>query len=310
MPAGRPDAPRLEPGTVSAVSRRLLLVHAHPDDESIGTGATMAKYVAEGVQVTLVTCTLGEEGEILLDEFAHLAADKSDGLGDHRQTELAAAMGALGVSDWRLLGGPGRFRDSGMMGTPSNDNPACFWRADLLEAATALVSVIRDVRPQVVVTYDDFGGYGHPDHIQAHRVTHYALALAQSPSFRRDLGEPWTVAKVYWTAFPRSVVRAGIEAMRAQGETEGFAAMDPDDLPFAVDDELITAQVEAAAHLPAKLAALRAHGTQVNVDGGFFALADNVGSQAFGTEYYRLAAGAPGPLVDGREADLFAGLPA
>lgn len=219
-------------------------------------------------------------------------------------------MGALGVSDWRLLGGPGRFRDSGMMGTPSNDNPACFWRADLLEAATALVAVIREVRPQVVVTYDDFGGYGHPDHIQAHRVTHYALALAQSPSFRRDLGEPWSVAKVYWTAFPRSVVRAGIEAMRAQGETEGFAAMDPDDLPFAVDDELITAQVEAAAHLPAKLAALRAHGTQVNVDGGFFALADNVGSQAFGTEYYRLAAGTPGPLVDGREADLFAGLPA
>ncbi|MBU6244595.1 MAG: N-acetyl-1-D-myo-inositol-2-amino-2-deoxy-alpha-D-glucopyranoside deacetylase [Actinomycetales bacterium] len=292
------------------MSRRLLLVHAHPDDESIGTGATMAKYVAEGVQVTLVTCTLGEEGEILLDEFAHLAADKSDGLGEHRQTELATAMGALGVTDWRLLGGPGRFRDSGMMGTPSNDNPASFWRADLLEAATALVSVIREVCPQVVVTYDDFGGYGHPDHIQAHRVTHYALALAQSPTFRRDLGEPWAVAKVYWTAFPRSVVRAGIEAMRAQGETEGFAAMDPDDLPFVIDDALVTAQVEAAAHLPAKLAALRAHGTQVNVDGGFFALADNVGAQAFGTEYYRLAAGSPGPLVDGREQDLFAGLPA
>ena len=287
-----------------------MLVHAHPDDESIGTGATMAKYVAEGTEVTLVTCTLGEEGEILLEEFAHLAADRDDRLGEHRQTELAAAMDALGVRDWRLLGGPGRFRDSGMVGTSSNDNPACFWRADLLQAATYLVEAIREVRPQVVVTYDDFGGYGHPDHIQAHRVTHYALALAASGTFRPDLGEPWTVAKVYWTAFPRSVVRAGIEAMRSQGETEGFAAMDPDDLPFAVDDALVTAEIEAADYLPAKLAALRAHGTQVSVDGGFFALADNVGAKAFAVEYDRLAAGQPGPLVDGRERDLFAGIDA
>lgn len=292
------------------VNRRLLLVHAHPDDESIGTGATMAKYVAEGADVTLVTCTLGEEGEILLDEFAHLAADREDRLGEHRQTELAAAMEALGVKDWRILGGAGRFRDSGMVGTPGNDNPACFWRADLLQVAVYLVEVIREVRPQVVVTYDDFGGYGHPDHIQAHRATQYAIFLAQSPTFRPELGEPWSVSKVYWTAFPRSVVRAGIEAMRAQGETEGFAAMDPDDLPFAIDDALVTAEIEASAYLPAKLAALRAHGTQVSVDGGFFALADNVGAQAFAIEYYRLAAGIPGPLVDGRERDLFAGIDA
>lgn len=287
-----------------------MLVHAHPDDESIGTGATMAKYVAEGAEVTLVTCTLGEEGEILLEEFAHLAADRDDRLGEHRQGELAAAMDALGVRDWRLLGGPGRFRDSGMVGTPSNENPACFWRADLLDAATYLVAAIREVRPQVVVTYDDFGGYGHPDHIQAHRVTHYAVALAGSETFRRDLGEPWSVSKVYWTAFPRSVVRAGIQAMQAQGETEGFAAMDPDDLPFAVDDALVTTQIEAAEYLPAKLTALRAHVTQVSVDGGFFALADNVGAQAFAVEYYRLAAGTAGPLVDGRERDLFAGIDA
>ena len=143
------------------MSRRLLLVHAHPDDETIGTGATMARYAAEGAQVTLVTCTLGEEGEILLDEFAHLAADKEDALGSHRQAELGAAMRELGIEDWRLLGGPGRFRDSGMIGTPGNDNPASFWQADLLEAATELVGIIREVRPQVVVTYDDFGGYGH-----------------------------------------------------------------------------------------------------------------------------------------------------
>lgn len=291
------------------MDRRLLLVHAHPDDECIATGATMAKYAADGVLVTLVTCTLGEEGEVLLPELSHLASDKDDALGAHRQQELAAAMAELGITDHRLLGGAGRFRDSGMVGTPPNDRPDCFWRADLLAAATELVPVLREVRPQVVVTYDDFGGYGHPDHIQAHRVTHYAIALAASPTFRSDLGPAWQVSKVYWTAFPRSIVRAGIEALKAQGVDDEFTAMDPDDLPFACDDDLVTTAVDATAHLSAKMAALRAHGTQVSVDGGFFALADNVGSEAFGTEYYRLAQGAlvvaPG---EEKETDLFAGI--
>lgn len=291
-----------------------MLVHAHPDDETIGTGVTMAKYVAEGAEVTLVTCTLGEEGEILLDEFAHFAADKDDSLGDHRLTELGAAMAELGVVDWRLLGGPGRFRDSGMVGTASNDNPDCFWRTDLLVAATELVRVIREVRPQVVVTYDDFGGYGHPDHIQAHRVTHYAVMLAASATFNAELGSPWQVTKIYWTAFPKSVIRAGIEAMQEAGaehrETENgeseFASMDPDDIPFACDDELVTTTIVAPQFLPAKMAALRAHGTQVDVSGGFFALADNIGAEAFGTEFYRLAMG-PTPSTQ-PETDLFSGI--
>ena len=291
------------------MDRRLLLVHAHPDDETIGTGASMAKYVSEGARVTLVTCTLGEEGEILLPELSHLASDQQDALGTHRREELAAAMAELGVTDWRLLGGPGRFRDSGMIGTPPNDRPDCFWRSDLLVAAAELVPVIREVRPQVVVTYDDFGGYGHPDHIQAHRVTTYAIALAASPTFRADLGPAWTVSKVYWTAFPRSIVRAGIEAMKAQGIEDEFTAMNPDDLPFACDDDLVTTAIEAQDFLASKMAALRAHGTQVSVDGGFFALADNVGAEAFGTEYFRLASGTP-VLAEGadRETDLFAGL--
>lgn len=270
----------------------------------------MAKYVSEGVGVTLVTCTLGEEGEVLLPELSHLASDQDDALGAHRREELAAAMSVLGIADWRLLGGPGRFRDSGMIGTPANERPDCFWRTDLLTAAIELVAVLREVRPQVVVTYDDFGGYGHPDHIQAHRVTHYAVALAESPTFRRDLGEAWSVSKVYWTAFPRSVVVAGIEAMKAQGIEDDFTSMDPNDLPFACDDSLVTTAVEAHAFLDQKMGALRAHGTQVSVDGGFFALADNVGAEAFGTEYYRLARGTlhvePGASV---ESDLFAGLP-
>ncbi len=143
-------------------SRRMLLVHAHPDDETINNGATMARYVAEGASVTLLTCTLGEEGEVLVPELELLAADHADQLGGYRISELSAAMAALGVTDWRFLGGPGRYRDSGMMGTRANDKPRAFWQADLDEAVAHAVAVVREVRPQVVVTYDENGGYGHP----------------------------------------------------------------------------------------------------------------------------------------------------
>src|SRR6202167_2002577 len=165
--------------------RRLLLVHAHPDDESIGTGATMARYAAEGAGVTLVTCTLGELGEVIPPELAHLAWDADGGLGPYRIGELAAACEALGVTDHRFLGGPGRWRDSGMMGTPSNTDPRCFWQADVDQAAAALLDVIREVRPQALVTYDANGFYGHPDHIQAHRVAWRGFELAQPEGLAR-----------------------------------------------------------------------------------------------------------------------------
>src|SRR5690606_13518533 len=194
-----PILPVVTLGTM--IDRRLLLVHAHPDDETIGTGATMARYVAEGAHVTLVTCTLGEEGEVIPEELAHLAATEDDVLGDHRIGELAAACAALGVEDHRFLGGPGRWRDSGMMGVASNDRPGAFWRADVDEAAGELVKVIREVRPQVLVTYDENGHYGHPDHIQAHRVSRRAFELAADPGFGE--GEPWRIAKFYHTATPR-----------------------------------------------------------------------------------------------------------
>ncbi|MDQ6688227.1 MAG: N-acetyl-1-D-myo-inositol-2-amino-2-deoxy-alpha-D-glucopyranoside deacetylase, partial [Actinomycetota bacterium] len=165
------------------MERHLLFVHAHPDDESIGSGATMAKYVAEGTGVTLVTCTGGEEGEILVPELGHLASDKDDGLAEHRRGELAQAMKALGVTDHRYLGGFGKYRDSGMAWhedghavAGENIHEKAFWIADLTEAANDLVEVIREVRPQVLLTYDQFGGYGHPDHIQAHRVSTYAAS--------------------------------------------------------------------------------------------------------------------------------------
>lgn len=251
--------------------RRLLLVHAHPDDESIGTGATMARYAAEGAQVTLVTCTLGELGEIIPPELARLAADRDDQLGEYRIGELAAACAALGVTDHRFLGGPGRWRDSGMMGTKANEDPRCFWQADVDQAAAALLEIIREVSPQVLVTYDANGFYGHPDHIQAHRVAWRAFELARAAG-PAGAGGP---AKFYATAAP--------------------------------DYAGLTTEIDAAGYLDRKLDAMRAHATQITVSAPYFALSNDVRLEALGTEYYTLLAGPRGPAAGpaGRETDLF-----
>ncbi len=303
--------------TSAGAARRLLLVHAHPDDESIGNGATMARYASEGAHVTLVTCTRGEEGEVLVPDLARLAAGAEDRLGAHRETELAAAMAALGVTDFRFLGGAGHFRDTGMIYAPDGSatipesvRPDTFWSADLRVAADLLVEIIREVRPQVVVTYDEIGGYGHPDHVQAHRVATYALALASAPSYRLDLGPSWQVAKVYWSAIPRSVLAAGIESAKA-ASVDFMGLESADEVPFAVDDALVTTRVDARGWLDAKMAAMRAHATQIAVDGPFFALSNLIGFEVFGTEFYRLVQGVPGPVdpESGYETDLFAGLP-
>ena len=288
---------------MTATDRRLLLVHAHPDDESIATGATMAKYAAEGAGVTLVTCTLGELGEIIPPDLAHLAANRENRLGEHRIGELAAACAALGVKDHRFLGWPGRWRDSGMMGEPSNDADGAFWRADVDQAARVLLDVIQEVQPQVVITYDANGFYGHPDHIQAHRVAWRAFELAGGPG--------GIVRKFYATAVPRSVLAEAVKVMGDADNESGFLAVDSaDDLPFGVPDEQVTTQIDASDYLDAKLAAMRAHASQIAVDSPFFALSDRVGRRAFGVEYYTLLAGprAPGEGPDGREVDLFGGL--
>ena len=293
-------------------SYRLLLVHAHPDDETINNGATMARYVAEGRQVTLLTCTLGEEGEVLVPELAQLAADQADQLGGYRIGELRAAMAALGVTDVRFLGGAGRYRDSGMMGTPANQHPRAFWNADLDEAVAAAVAVVRNVRPQVVVTYDENGGYGHPDHIQAHRVAMAAVDAAADPAYRPDLGQPWTVAKVYWCCVPRSVLQRGIDALAAMGEESFFQGVtDAAEIPFAVPDEEVAAAVDGREFVGQKDAAMRAYPTQILVEGPFFALSNKLGQEVLGVEYYRLVRGergAPGATPEGWEDDLFAGL--
>jgi N-acetyl-1-D-myo-inositol-2-amino-2-deoxy-alpha-D-glucopyranoside deacetylase len=284
--------------------RRILFVHAHPDDESIGTGATMARYAAEGAHVTLVTCTLGEEGEIHVPELAGLAVAEADQLGGYRVAELASACAALGVTDHRFLGGAGRFRDSGMMGTPANEHPRAFWGADLDTAAGPLVDVLREVRPQVVVTYDPNGFYGHPDHIQAHRVAMRAAELATKEGFGP--------AKVYWTGVPRSVLEAG---MKEFGEAAGnpFEGVENiEDLPFGTPDGEIAARIDAQEHAEAKATACRAHATQIPPTSWLFVLAGNFGAEFMGVEYYRLAVGEKGPGSGpyGWESDLFAGVPA
>ncbi len=300
------------------MDQRMLLVHAHPDDETINQGATMAAYVARGTGVTLVTCTLGEEGEVLVPELEHLAPDRDDALGQHRIGELAQAMRELGVTDHRFLGGTGRYRDSGMVWHEEGHAMAgaevkegTFWRADLLEASNHLIEVIREVRPQVLVTYDEFGGYGHPDHIQAHRVATYAAALAAIPSYRLDLGTAWDIAKIYWGAMAESRMREGLRFLRDSGDTTTFEGMEPDGpLPsFVTPDEHLSAVVEANDFADAKIAAMKAHATQITVDGPFFAFSNNLGNQVWGSEFYRLVKGVQGPVnEDGLETDLFAGL--
>jgi N-acetyl-1-D-myo-inositol-2-amino-2-deoxy-alpha-D-glucopyranoside deacetylase len=197
-----------------------------------------------------------------------------------------------------------------MMGTPANDRPDCFWQADPDEATRELVAVVREVRPQVVITYDDNGGYGHPDHIQAHRVAAAAFDRAGDPSYAPELGIPWQPAKLYYSAIPKSFIQAGIDHLKESGEHEFFGVDSADDLPFGVPDEIITTEIDARDWLEHKTAAMRAHRTQIAVDGPFFALSNNIGQKAFGVEHYVLARGEVGSTAgpQGREDDLFAGL--
>jgi len=262
----------------------------------------MAKYAKDGAQVTLVTCTRGEEGEVLVAELSNLASDKDDKLGQHREIELKDAMAHLGISDFRFLGAPNKkWRDSGMMGTPQNDRKDVFWQSDLEEAANELVKIILEIKPQVLITYDEFGGYGHPDHIKAHRVAMRAAEIAETKG--------WKIEKIYWNTMPRSVIQMGIEKMKEVG-SDFFGAESADDLPFAKPDELVTSVVHASEFVPQKLAAMKAHATQIAVDGPFFALSNNLGLSVWGDEYYTIVKGEKAAPFDenGRELDLFAGI--
>lgn len=289
---------------------RLLFVHAHPDDETITNGATIAHYIARGAAVHVVTCTLGEEGEVIGDRWTQLAADHADQLGGYRIGELTAALQALGVSAPIFLGGPGRWRDSGMAGTEPRGRHERFSDADEREAVGAMVALIRTLRPHVVVTYDPNGGYGHPDHVQTHVVTTAAVAAAGTDDYP---GTPWSVSKLYWTVIARSAFMAGWEVL-GPGDLRSDWVIPPADGDFGelgYSDNEIDAVIDDPDAFPAKQAALAAHVTQLTVGptGRAFALSNNLALPVVGQEHYILAAGVAGDR-DGRgwETDLLAGL--
>ena len=287
---------------------RLLLVHAHPDDETINSGATMAMYAAQGVHVTLVTCTLGDEGEILVPEVEHLAANRDDALGPYRHRELLGAMAELGIGDVRILGGVdehghGTWRDSGMAGTASHDKPRAFVHADHT-AVDQLTDTILDVRPHVVVTYDSHGGYGHPDHIQAHRITHAAVTLSAQ--------QGWRVAKVYACARIREVEQSDRRQFLELDQSSRFA-VGTDDMSWAVPRDRVTTEIDARAFTDAKRRALTAHATQISVDGDWYALSDGIAAALRGVEWFTCEVGIPevdgnGSSIAEMESDIFAGV--
>ncbi|MEO8814602.1 MAG: N-acetyl-1-D-myo-inositol-2-amino-2-deoxy-alpha-D-glucopyranoside deacetylase [Mycobacterium sp.] len=287
---------------------RLLFVHAHPDDETLTTGATIAHYAARGARVHVVTCTLGEEGEVIGDRWALLAVEDADQLGGYRIGELSAALRALGVGPPEFLGGAGRWRDSGMAGTPVRRRQR-FVDADDRETVGALVAIIRTVRPHVVVSYDPQGGYGHPDHVHTHAVTTAAVAAAADDTGHPGL--PWATPKLYWTVTATSALHAARRELDAGDLLPQWTLPDDDNAGGGYSDEQIDAVVEAPDMLPAKVAALVEHATQVTVGptGRACALSNLLALPIPSSEHYVLAAGAAGDRDRrGWETDLLAGV--
>jgi N-acetyl-1-D-myo-inositol-2-amino-2-deoxy-alpha-D-glucopyranoside deacetylase len=267
----------------------LLFVHAHPDDESLWTGGTIARYASAGAHVTVVTCTLGEEGEIIPPALSHLVAAEADQLGGYRVGELRSACAALGVTDHRFLGGIGRWRDSGMVDVPSNAHPRAFVQGAVSDQAAQLAEILREVKPQVVVSYDAFGGYGHPDHIRAHEITTAACAQVSD------------VERVFHAVTSRDATNAGVAAL--ENVPEAFRLPEPGELPVTPDED-ITTVIDISEHLIAKRRALRAHSTQVSVWDEGYALSNCIAQPLVGSEYYVLAKGP----AEGAATDLFGGL--
>ncbi len=305
----------------------LMTVHAHPDDETIGTGGTMAKAVADGHRVVLVTCTRGEMGEIVIPDLD--TPDNHRRLGELRAVELERAMGILGVTEWENLG----YRDSDMMGRQGNLDPRAFWQADLDEAIGRLVWLMRRIRPDVVTTYNAFGGYGHPDHIRTHDVAVGAFDRAGDPAYypgqlapeqggsgptEIDGGlAPWAPSKLYEQAIPRSVRTAMNEALAARGLRSFW--MPPDDATpeqlaefeaffekMTVADEAITTRVDVRGQVDAKWQAMHEHATQFSDDSPFMALGIDGWRQWWSVENYVLRVSRV--PAEPPETDLFAGL--
>jgi LmbE family N-acetylglucosaminyl deacetylase len=306
----------------------LMTVHAHPDDETIGTGGTMAKAVATGRRVVLITATRGEMGEIVVPEMD--TAENHRRLGEIRMVELERAMQLLAVTEWENLG----YHDSDMMGRSGNLDPRSFWQADLDEAARRLVWMIRRFQPDVVTTYNDFGGYGHPDHIRVHDVTVRAYPRAGDPAWYPEqvapehggtgpaLDEgglaPWAPSKLYEQAIPASVRSAMRERMAELGKPNPWAPPEdatPEQLAefeafqarMLVPDESITTWVDIAGDpVERKWNAMREHVTQIAEDSFFMAFGLDGWRESWSKEAFILRESTV--ETEKLEDDLFAGL--
>jgi len=318
-----------EPTPSPAAPRRLTLLttHAHPDDETIGTGGTMAKAVRDGRRVVLVTCTRGEMGEIVVPELD--TPDNHRRLGEIRAGELERAMAALGVTEWDSLG----YRDSDMMGRAGNRDPRAFWQADIDEAIGRMAWMVRRFRPDVMTTYNEFGGYGHPDHIRTHVVAHGAFERAGdaawypeqiapehggtgAPEAEGGLA-PWAPAKLYEQAIPRSVrlaLNARLEEigersfwMPPEGATpEQIAEFEAFAAKMLVPDETITTWVDISDTLDARWAAFRAHVTQISDQNPFVRFGRDGWREFWSREAYVLVRSRV--EAPERETDLFEAL--
>jgi LmbE family N-acetylglucosaminyl deacetylase len=301
----------------------LLLVHAHPDDECFATGGLIARAIADGRRVDLVTCTGGEEGEI--HDPALDPDEARPRLREIRRAELECAIRALGGGKLRLhlLG----YRDSGMMGTPSNERADAFWRSDLDEATEKLVRIVREARPSTIVSYDINGNYGHPDHINAHRIAIAAWDAASDPARFEDAGQPHAVERFYETAFDREVWlgmmiemhRAGLALPWDSGDTltkvtkvaaERGISLDAPDIDalrrlaealaeepppegeepegFGTPDAEVTTRVDVSAFVEQKLEAFNCHKTQRQDFGWVLDLPGEIQQRVLSTEYFVL----------------------
>ena len=282
---------------------RLMAVHAHPDDESSKGAATMARYAAEGVDVLVVTCTGGERGDVLNPHFGP-APEGLDAMRAVRRTEMAAAAAALGVRQ-HWLG----FVDSGL---PEGDPlpplpPGCFALTPLEEATGPLVELVRQFRPHVMTTYDETGGYPHPDHVMCHRVSVEAFAAAGDPARYPGRGEPWTPLKLYYDhGFSLARMRAVHDAVVAAGGTSPFSDWIDSRESREVPERPVTTRVRAVDYFARRDDALRAHASQVDPQGWFFAVPRELERQVWPFEEFELISSRVATSTP--EDDLFAGI--
>jgi mycothiol conjugate amidase Mca len=285
---------------LASPARVLMAVHAHPDDECISTGGILARYSAAGVRTVLVTCTDGAVGEI-----SDPALATPENLAEVRSRELDESVRILGVRRLAKLG----YRDSGMQGTADNDNPASFHQADFDGAVARVVRLMREERPDVVVTYDENGGYGHPDHIRAHQVAVAAFSAAGDAARFPDAGAPWSPAKLYYAVIPRSGFKRFAELLREAGIEPPFPPPSEEggdtSPPFGVSDDRVTTIVDVHDYVDAKHSALAAHATQMGQEQFFMRLPRPIFAEIFGRETFQLISG---PSSGSPEDDLFSGL--